>query len=65
MATETASFAGAQVRRLVRPVIEATVSLCMSDHLPLSEPALAVRAVLLAVVERLMRDHPHGIRPAA
>ena len=61
--TETASFAGAQVRPLVRPVIEATVSLCTSDHLPLSEPALAARSVLLATVERLMRDHHQGIRP--
>jgi LysR family transcriptional regulator, nitrogen assimilation regulatory protein len=62
--TETASFAGAQVRPLVRPVIEATVSLCTSDHLPLSEPALAARSVLLATVERLMRDFHQGIRPA-
>ena len=61
----TSSFLGADVRRLVRPAIEATVSLCVSDHLPLSEPAVAVRAVLLAVVERLMRNHPHGIRPAS
>ena len=61
--TEIASFAGVQVRPLVRPVIEATVSLCTSDHLPLSEPALAARSVLLATVERLMRDHHQGIRP--
>ena len=54
---------GPQCGRLVRPVIEATVSLCVSDHLPLSEPALAARAVLLAIVERLMSDHPHGMRP--
>jgi LysR family transcriptional regulator, nitrogen assimilation regulatory protein len=59
-----AGFAGAEVRRLVRPVIEATVSLCTSDHLPLSEPALAVRSVLLDIVERLMRNHPQGIRAA-
>jgi LysR family nitrogen assimilation transcriptional regulator len=60
----SAGFAGAEVRRLVRPVIEATVSLCTSDHLPLSEPALAVRSVLLDIVERLMRNHPQGIRAA-
>jgi len=64
MVTETASFAGARVRPLVRPVIEATVSLCTSAHLPLSEPALAARSVLLATVERLMRDYHQGIRPA-
>jgi LysR family nitrogen assimilation transcriptional regulator len=60
----SAGFAGAEVRRLVRPVIEATVSLCTSDHLPLSEPALAVRSVLIDIVERLMRNHPQGIRAA-
>jgi LysR family nitrogen assimilation transcriptional regulator len=58
------SFAGANIRRLARPVIEATVSLCTSDHLPLSEPALAVRSVLLDVIEKLMRKHPQGIRSA-
>ena len=47
----------------MRPVIEATVSLCTSDHLPLSEPALAARSVLLATVERLMSDHRQGVRP--
>jgi LysR family nitrogen assimilation transcriptional regulator len=56
------SFAGVEVRRLVRPAIEATVSLCVSDHLPLSEPALATRSVLLTVVEKLMRSHPQGIK---
>ena len=61
--TETASFSGAQVRPLVRPVIEATVSLCTSDHLPLSEPALAARSVLLTTVERLMSNPHQGVRP--
>ncbi|WP_412066376.1 nitrogen assimilation transcriptional regulator NAC [Rhizobium sp. SYY.PMSO] len=62
--TATPSFAGAQVRALTRPVIDATVSLCVSDHLPLSEPALAARAVLLEIVAHMMAgDHP-GIRPA-
>jgi LysR family nitrogen assimilation transcriptional regulator len=64
VASSTSSFAGADVRRLVRPVIEARVSLCVSDHLPLSEPALAARSVLLDVVKTLMRNHPHGIRIA-
>lgn len=62
--TETASFKGAKVRALTRPVIDATVCLCVSDHLPLSEPALAARAVLLDIVGKLMAgDHP-GIRAA-
>ena len=64
VAAGASSFAGADIRRLARPVIEATVSLCASDHLPLSEPALAVRSVLLDVVEKLMRKHPQGIRAA-
>lgn len=64
VAASASSFAGAEVRRLVRPVIEANVSLCISDHLPLSEPALAARAVLLDIVEKLMRNHPQGIRAA-
>ena len=62
VASATSSFGGADVRRLVRPAIEATVSLCVSDHLPLSEPALAARAVLLDVVDKFMRNHPQGIR---
>jgi len=62
--TERSGFAGAQVRPLVRPVIEATVSLCVSDHLPLSEPALAARSVLLEIVGKLMAGHHPGIRAA-
>jgi LysR family transcriptional regulator, nitrogen assimilation regulatory protein len=64
VAASASSFAGADIRRLARPVIEATVSLCTSDHLPLSEPALAVRSVVVDVVEKLMRKHPRGIRAA-
>jgi LysR family nitrogen assimilation transcriptional regulator len=33
-------------RRLIRPVISATISLCQSDHLPLSEAALVVREIV-------------------
>ncbi|WP_026204039.1 LysR substrate-binding domain-containing protein, partial [Rhizobium giardinii] len=61
---ETASFSGAQVRALTKPVIDATVSLCVADHLPLSEPAIAARSVLLDVVGKLMSSHHQGIRPA-
>lgn len=59
--TATPSFAGAQVRALTRPVIDATVSLCVSDHLPLSEPALAARAVLLDVVASMTSSRNQGI----
>ncbi|MGO8059212.1 nitrogen assimilation transcriptional regulator NAC [Rhizobium johnstonii] len=62
--TETAIFSGAQVRALTKPVIDATVSLCVADHLPLSEPAIAARSVLLDVVGKLMSSHHPGIRPA-
>lgn len=60
--TETSYFAGTQVRALTKPVIEATVSLCVSDHLPLSEPALAARAVLLEIVAKLMSSQHQGIK---
>lgn len=39
--------------RIVEPVIEAPLALCQSDHLPLSEPALAVRDILLELVGTL------------
>ncbi len=61
--TDTPTFAGTQIRRLTTPVIDATVSLCVSDHLPLSEPALAARSVLLDIVSKLLSSHHAGIRP--
>ena len=39
--------------RIVEPAIEAPLALCQSDHLPLSEPALAVKEILLELAERL------------
>ena len=57
-----AGFAGVALRRLVRPVIEATVSLCVSDHLPLSEPALAARAVLLDTVGAAVSVQTRGLK---
>jgi len=60
----SSSFHGAQVRSLVHPVIEATVCLSVSDHLPLSEPALAARSVVLGIVEDLMRNQHRGIKRA-
>jgi LysR family nitrogen assimilation transcriptional regulator len=41
------------VRRLTRPVVQATMSLCVSDHLPLSEAALEVREILLRLASDL------------
>ena len=41
------------VRRLTKPAISATISLCVSDHLPLSEASLVVRELLLQQVDQL------------
>jgi LysR family nitrogen assimilation transcriptional regulator len=39
--------------RIVEPVIEAPLALCQSDHLPLSEPAQAIKDILLELVATL------------
>jgi LysR family nitrogen assimilation transcriptional regulator len=39
--------------QIVEPAIKAPLALCQSDHLPLSEPAVAVKEILLALAERL------------
>ena len=53
---------GARLSRIVNPVIEAPLSLCLSDHLPLSEPALAVKEILMELVGDLAADNlqPQG-----
>lgn len=55
------------IRRVVEPRIETTVSLCVSDHLPLSEPARVVREILGTLVRELCDvQQGMGIRaPAA
>lgn len=63
VAAASASLGHSQIRKLVRPATEAMVSLCVSDHLPLSEPAVATRAVLLDIVETMLRDERPGVRP--
>ena len=60
IASTTAQNSGALIFRLKRPTIEAGVYLCISDHMPLSEPAVAARAVLLNVVDRLSRMRNAG-----
>lgn len=40
----------ARLSRIVDPVIEAPLALCVSDHLPMSEPAAAVKEILLELV---------------
>lgn len=46
----------ARVLRIAAPAIEVPLALCMSDHLPVSEPAQAVRAVILELVDLLEID---------
>jgi LysR family nitrogen assimilation transcriptional regulator len=50
------------VRKLVKPAIQADVSLCTPDPAPMSEPALAVKAVLLKVVAELIEKHQRDLR---
>ena len=60
------TFTGAvvpTVRRVVEPTIETTVSLCVSDHLPMSEPAVAVRDILTGLVQALLDSgRDNGVR---
>jgi len=50
MAREVVASCKAWLCRIVEPVIEAPLALCQSDHLPLSEPAQAVKSILLELV---------------
>ncbi|MFC5519700.1 LysR substrate-binding domain-containing protein [Polaromonas jejuensis] len=58
------------VRRIVEPGIQATVSLCVSDHLPMTEHAMAVLSSLhtlvreLFEVERYAGVHAPSVRGA-
>ena len=53
MAREVVAACGAWQFQIVDPVIEAPLALCQSDHLPLSEPAQAVKDILLELVTDL------------
>jgi len=53
MARQIVASCGAWQCRIVEPVISAPLALCESDHLPLSEPARAIRGVLLELVAGL------------
>lgn len=50
MARQIVAWGGAWHRRITAPAIEAPLALCQSDHLPLSEPAEAVRRIVLELV---------------
>jgi LysR family transcriptional regulator, nitrogen assimilation regulatory protein len=43
-------------RRIIDPVIEAPLTLCQSDHLPLSEAAQLVKDILMELAGRLVAD---------
>jgi LysR family transcriptional regulator, nitrogen assimilation regulatory protein len=60
MAAEVVASCNAWQCRIVDPVIEAPLALCQSDHLPLSEPAQAVKEILLELVTAL----PHSLLSA-
>jgi LysR family nitrogen assimilation transcriptional regulator len=53
MARQVASSCDAWQSRIIDPVIEAPLALCQSDHLPLSEPAQAIKEILLELVAGL------------
>ncbi|MBK9135044.1 MAG: LysR family transcriptional regulator [Betaproteobacteria bacterium] len=53
----TSTFTGArhpQVRRVVEPALATTVSLCVPETMPMSQPAQAVREILVALVRELL-----------
>jgi LysR family nitrogen assimilation transcriptional regulator len=56
MAREVVAACGAWHFKIVDPVIEAPLALCQSDHLPLSEPAQAVKDILLELVTELSNE---------
>ena len=56
MARHVAGSRQGWCRRIVDPVIEAPLTLCQSDHLPLSEPAQVVKAILATLASGLTAD---------
>ena len=53
MARQVAASCGGWQSRIVDPIIEAPLALCQSDHLPLSEPAQAIKEILIELVAGL------------
>jgi LysR family nitrogen assimilation transcriptional regulator len=56
MAREMAASRKIWCRRIVDPVIAAPLTLCESDHLPLSEPARVVKDILLGLAQGLLTE---------
>jgi LysR family nitrogen assimilation transcriptional regulator len=53
MAKQVVASTSAWHARIDEPSIEVPLALCQSDHLPLSEPAVAIRQILLELVREL------------
>lgn len=49
--------ADAWMAKIVEPDVQASLSFCISDHLPLSQPAEAVKAILLSLMARRTVDN--------
>ena len=47
-----AASGNVSMHRIVHPVIEASLALCLSSHLPLSAPAQAVKMIVLELISR-------------
>jgi LysR family transcriptional regulator, nitrogen assimilation regulatory protein len=53
MAKQVGASTSAWHARIVAPSLEVPLALCQSDHLPLSEPAVAIRQILLELVQKV------------
>jgi LysR family nitrogen assimilation transcriptional regulator len=53
MAKQVVASTSAWHARIIDPTIEVPLALCQSDNLPLSEPAVAIRQILLELVREL------------
>lgn len=47
----------AWMAKIIEPDVHASLSFCISDHLPLSEPAEAVKSILLSLVSNRTPDN--------
>lgn len=65
MARELVIECDAWQARITEPAIEAPLALCQSDHLPLSEPAQAVKEILLELVAEIPGSFPKARTKAA
>jgi LysR family nitrogen assimilation transcriptional regulator len=53
MAREVVASSSSWLSRIIEPEVEAPLALCQSDHLPLSEPAQAIKDILLELITDL------------